>query len=217
MAIETFDFESLVHIGQRPIMDPARQQKRRFSFEGPGLSVSVHPEEWAAIAKLGGFPWWELRRRDGEDGVFVDAIALPGSPEGRTLVREAVARGWIEPDHRAWRVSYLDEETDEERYFHADSLEDAEYEAEELPGATISLVTTSVPLPPLQRRWSRHFTQPLIADMAEEFASLQILESRGYDGAWWDERLDPDALSAPRGVIFVWRLPAWEALPLPPE
>jgi len=42
-----------------------------------------------------------------------------------------------------------------------------------------------------------------------------VLEtSSDVDGAWWNEELDPAALSAPRGVIFQTKLPEWGVYPI---
>jgi hypothetical protein len=47
--------------------------------------------------------------------------------------------------------------------------------------------------------------------VAPEFGVLTLLEaSRKYDGAWWEEILDPSILSAPRGVIFPSMLKHWQ-------
>jgi len=46
-----------------------------------------------------------------------------------------------------------------------------------------------------------------------DLAALYLLERicRDVDGAWWHEKLDLSAISAPRGVIFRARLPEWVA------
>jgi hypothetical protein len=68
----------VAHIGT---LDPAA--KGAFSWEAHGLSVSLHPEEWEAIARLGGRPWHLLERTG---GVFLDYWSL-GEKHRRTIAR----------------------------------------------------------------------------------------------------------------------------------
>ena len=51
-------FAKLWHVGS---MNP--RIKRPGSYEGAGLSVSVHPEDWQQIAEIGG-DLWELTKRE---------------------------------------------------------------------------------------------------------------------------------------------------------
>ena len=51
----------VTHVGT---FDPADKGRGGESYEGTGLSVSVHPEDWEAIARLGGCPWWEADLSD---------------------------------------------------------------------------------------------------------------------------------------------------------
>jgi len=67
----------------------------------------------------------------------------------------------------------------------------------------------------LDALWSNYFTSPLDDTLASDFAVLLLLERFGsYDGAWWNEILDPAGLSAPRGAIFQTRLLEWVATPV---
>lgn len=51
------------HIGTLNAADKAGRYTQ--SLEGAGLSVSVHPEAWNEIARLGGLPWHELTQPGG--------------------------------------------------------------------------------------------------------------------------------------------------------
>lgn len=54
----------LWHVGE---MEAGRRAKAGQSIEGTtGLSVSTEPDAWIQIAKLGGFPTWELTSAGGK-------------------------------------------------------------------------------------------------------------------------------------------------------
>jgi hypothetical protein len=209
--IPVYLIREVYHVGSKPNMDPSRQKRRTDSYEGPGLSVSVDPDAWEAIAQLGGQAWWVLQRKDGKEGRFVDMLTLSKSSKWKELRHTAEARGWLDTSARCWRFSFYDDEIDDIVGYNLATLAEAQEEAEVFEGGQITEIPIAAPLAPLKKRWSKFFLEPFdpISGMAEEFAVLQLLEEMGFDGAWWNERLDPAALSAPRGVIFVNRLPEW--------
>src|SRR3546814_17511865 len=78
--------------------------------EGHGLSVSMDPDAWEVIAKLGGEPLWELSR-DGNRGL--DA-------HGLSECHRRKRSDWAESEGLAvradaWRWSRYDDEADADR------------------------------------------------------------------------------------------------------
>lgn len=69
-------FPSLIHIGS---LNPG--DKRGFSHEWQGLSVSLHPDAWEQIARLAG-PRWELSVPGNR---FVDFHALDDAARDRIV------------------------------------------------------------------------------------------------------------------------------------
>lgn len=63
-------FEALFHVGT---LRPEDKGCDGPSWEGHGLSVSVHPAAWTRIARLGGRPTWKLVN---DQARFVDVHAL---------------------------------------------------------------------------------------------------------------------------------------------
>jgi len=197
------------HVGREPGHPPSTRPD--FSYEGSGLSVSEFPDEWRAIAQLPG-ETWELVPIGRESGCFVDVYAA-----GTHALEQAVREGLIEPAV-LWSASY-EEEVDwdvyeERQSLHAtkadlierwgdeEDLEERGIEVEEMEGWA--------PSPALAVAWGEAFSGPLDPTLVEDFAILTSLERSGqYDGAWWDDELDPVGLSAPRGVIFQSMLGGW--------
>ncbi len=89
-------FPKLFHVGTMNVAD-----KQRGSYEGAGLSVSLHPEEWMHIAEIGG-PIWECRRRGNK---FIDYYKL--SKHNKDVISMwAVHNGWGNYK-TVWRVTYV--------------------------------------------------------------------------------------------------------------
>lgn len=75
MGLPSRSFSTLAHVGT---FDPGRKAARLSrSYEGGiGLSMSVHPDDWTRIAKLGGAPTHWLTRNVGQDFRLLDAHAI---------------------------------------------------------------------------------------------------------------------------------------------
>lgn len=195
------------HVGalDQGAQQPLYHRRSKRSLEGSGLSVSEHPTAWRKIARLGGFPLWELRRCDKRPGQFVDMLA-----DEKQLVEAAVAAGLLVP-RLAWQAEHTDEDGAVWYSLHATQTEAArEIEDEDNPATPTQ---TWAPTAALSRRWAQDFTVKLdpFGDFVAQIAALYMLEDADLDidGAWWNEDLDVYKLSAPRGVIFKRRLAAW--------
>lgn len=185
------------------------------SYEGEGLSVSEHPEAWTKIARLGGHVTHELARADGTTGRFADMRKLLYGPQAPALEALLQARGDIVPGEPAYAFDH--EVSDEygertETQVFATRTE-AEFEAEDLEvdPDTIYAYPQWAASPAIQARWRQHFAGDVPPGQVVDYATLCWLEASfpDLDGAWWTEDLDPQALSAPRGVIFPSRLDRW--------
>lgn len=187
----------LFHIGTLEAAD--RQRNYGESYEGHALSVSLDPEAWAGIARLGGYPWWALRKRGAR---FLDAHELTKAQ--RKLVLEwGYAKGYAEPA-TAYEISWYDDELEQECVTLCESREDAEFELEE-EGRKLKRRRTF--------RTTQAFLDAIGAKRAafDDFDRLLVLwaeQETDLDGVWWEDQYGP--LSAPRGGIFPSRLGQWQ-------
>lgn len=203
--IKTFEIPEVFHAGYLKAGKQApTRAKRATSFEGPGLSVSLVPTAWRAIARRGGSPLFALEKPDGSAGRFAD---LTGS-NVLAFADILVEQGLIVP-RDSYFVMLTDEEGNEAGELEVESFERALKQA----GGDEDMIRQGIgfrPTKALRNWWARYFTGD-IPDVVS-IAALAWLESEtDLDGAWWNEVLDPIRLSAPRGVIFRSRLADWSA------
>ena len=177
------------------------------SHEGNGLSVSLHPNEWSDIARLGGETFTLTR----SGGAFLDFRKLSESQLAE-LEAWGAQNGWL-TKVTLWRFDYIDSETEDERYMFCNTLAEAEGEAEDrtengYDDEGHKLTEVTIPALSDKARERIGFKQDDIfaLDMAAAFLVEDCTE---LDGVWWNDRLDPGFLSAPRGVIVLSRLPSW--------
>ena len=126
----------VTHIGT---LDPSDKGVRGESYEGKGLSFSIHPESWESIARIGGGSWWEtdLAGRKILDGYR----ALDGNAD--KFAAWGVREGLLTPCI-SFVVSWEDEEwgqrmeielpSREQALEEVEHLEDGEYEIFNRPG-----------------------------------------------------------------------------------
>lgn len=185
------------HLGARP---SARRTKGGLSYEGAELSVSEHPDAWVQIAQLGGAARWQGRKRQGR---FLDALRAQAQ-----VLSWAHDAGVIQP-RTAWRVTYFDQETEEERSMLFDSADEAELNAKEFEGTARKV-----------RSWAfgsvgeRYVIKQMKVaevphDLAADLAPIFFARHLKLDGVWWNETLDPERLSAPRGCILSEQIASW--------
>lgn len=111
------------HVGS---LDPADKGCHGESYEGDGLSMSVHPEAWIAIARLGGLPTWST---DIGRMCIVDGHELV---RDESMMHWAAAGGWVTSIHGACRLTYFDVEFECTTSSLFRSRAEAEREAEAL-------------------------------------------------------------------------------------
>lgn len=179
------------------------------SLEGHCLSVSLHPEAWIQIARLGGEPVWRL---DHASGVFVDILSLEADSVAANAVRAWGVEQGLAQVKTCWRAWQYDSEEDDWRYMVFDTEEKAHLNADEFEdreGGNVECVSLCVGTPALCEiiGWKDAGTKEVL-----DFLVLAYLETNvpEVQGVWWNETLDPDALSAPRAGILPSRLHEWQ-------
>jgi hypothetical protein len=199
------------HVGT---FDPSQkgQTHNSQSLEGNGLSVSQHPQAWREIARLGDESTWKMEGKTLNQ--FIDARALTAA-HWAAIMTWSVERG-LACATEVLRVSWFDEEDDERRWMEFDAslpgaqanadaelagYEDNDPRLERLPGWRST--------PALDVRIGYAVPGTLVQDMVLTVFTEDVLFEKGAQGVWWDDRLDPAALSAPRGVIHARALPSW--------
>ena len=201
-------FSKLWHVGS---MNP--NDKRNDSYEGAGLSVSVNPEEWQQIARIGG-DLWELTKKGNK---FVNFWRITKA-QRKSIMDWAVANGFAEPAE-IWRHSYMTQseysDEPEERYsdYHSEEEARAELggygdESEEKVEKVQGGVKATMKLAQRTKRDVKYISPSEVYDLV---VTVYAEDELDCDGVWWADTLDPANLSAPRGVIFPSKLSSWKA------
>lgn len=182
-----------------------RSHKASNSHEGSGLSVSLHPQLWRRIARLGDAPTYELSRRKAR---FINAYsAFQDTDLMDHIWAWAITHGYVLYGER-FQVRYHDSEYEETRLLRCDSREEAEAEAEAVDG-TVLVTSGYLPTTAMAQR-AGHTRLPLV--FVNDFALAFWAEDcyPQISGLWWNDELAPERLSAPRGVIFNDQIQDWQ-------
>lgn len=175
------------------------------SYEGgaQGLSVSVHPDDWVRIARLGGSPTHWLERGDGRDWKLLDAHAIDQDDRAE-IGQWALDNGLAETKDR-FEMTYYDDELECEMTTSFTSRWEAGEEADsnewELRDGTEPQVEHVEQLVATRRLAEIHGSDQYVGRPAFDLILPVVAVQRGDDGVWWDDRHDPGRLSAPRGVL----------------
>lgn len=171
-------------------------ERKDASHEGDGVSVSLHPDDWISIARLGRGPVWSFDRADDEPLRFLDWHNL--TSEQRDGLRTwGASQGWV-TRRQVYNVLWEDEDWPGETIFMPfDSEDEARYEAEGRDDARIQPATAWRP--------TDTFPEARIdadVDPSDILAALYVREYRpDLDGVWWEDTYAPELLSCPRGVL----------------
>lgn len=204
--LPVFEAPSVYHVGT---LDRLGERKRSSLYASRGLFVSLHPDAWKGIARLGGLPTWELSRSDAVAGRFVDWLAL--APEQLAEITARSVRAGLLEEGALYEYRRHDDEWDQEFVSVFLTRREALREADGFE-SQVREVRGHLPTDRLLVLWREHFTRAVPELLAAaQFAHELVLEEDGYDGIWWDETLDVSRLSAPQGVIFAQRRSEWEA------
>ncbi len=192
-----------------------REEKGWESHEGDGLSVSLDPDIWRRLARLSG----SLYQLEKEQAAFLDAyhcFSLP--PLMRAVWKWGLREQYVER-RKVYRVDWYDFEEENWRRFSFLSGPEARAEYRSLRLTTPQDVRYNtfvgyVPTNKMRLR-AHHRALPLafVRDFALSFYAQDHLPE--IDGLWWEEQHDPNAFSAPRGVIFTHQLSSWKCFACP--
>lgn len=196
MSFPSLSFARLWHVGSMDI-----RKKRPGSHEGSGLSVSLHPDAWERINSFTAGDQWKLTKPHNR---FLHFHRLT-QPAHAAIAAWGVRQTLVEPA-TLFRVSWYDDEMEQEMYFDHLTREGAEEEADSREQA-ISEVSGMVATDAMLRRVG---VDSLPTAMTRDLLTTLFVEDEfQWDGVWWADLLDVSRYSAPRGVISNRLLPTW--------
>lgn len=184
-------FAEVTHIGTFETKD-----RKDWSLEGDGLSVSINPDAWGKILKEGVKPRWTLARTDGKPLQFLDAHALTNE-QLADIANWGCEAGIVTPI-TAYTVTTFDDELDDDltaTYATREEAVQESYDPDDVEEITTLAFTSERP-----RGANLGNTEDILL-------TLWVEQNTNHDGVWWQDKLDPDVYSAPRGVILPSRLP----------
>jgi hypothetical protein len=193
-------FRFLYHVGTMNISD-----KREGSLEGSGLSVSLHPNEWRGIARIGGHTW-KLTKPNNQ---FLNAHSMNGA-QRQTIIEWGIANGYA-LRKQLYRVEWFDDEMNDTMAMDFEDETEARNEAEvEEEGKTVKVIPEGlVGTDKLKQRTHQNRLDPVtVFDLLVTVYAEDVLK---IDGVWWNDNLSPETYSAPRGVIFPAMVKTWKA------
>lgn len=121
-------FPFLIHAGE---LD--RSLRKPSSHEGDGLSVSLCPDDWERIARLGEPSRWDITMlnagRTGEEMKLIDIYALMNDTDMKAEITEWAIEAGLARQTDLWCVVTYDGECEEVRYSYCRKEEDAQQEA----------------------------------------------------------------------------------------
>lgn len=202
---DSVSISQVFHVGD---LDGSRETPYT-SYEGKGVSVSVHPAAWERIIRADGtstletLKTYRLTNPDAQF-YFID----PSEP--LAIEREwCIEHGFVK-ETAGYKVTYEDE-VNEAAYMKFVAEETARLEAEARDGELEETEILTL-APAGVEYWLEAFRQPPEnADpvLIDGLTPVWYAQANGYDGVWWDEEYDPKNYSAPRGVIFQSELDSW--------
>ena len=194
MPVPELSFEKLYHVGELDM-----SKKKGWSLEGSGMSVSRNPLAWRKIAWLEG----SIHEFDVADNRFLDWYEL--SSEQKDAINEwGIEKGYLEST-TLYKVSYWDDELDDESFLICETLEEATEEAEMRevePEPFEGYVATDLFPDRKYIGTATNYDQVIAAVWVNE-------EAPELDGVWWADRLDTSRDSAPRGVLAGNKIAEW--------
>lgn len=189
--------KSVYHVGT---MDFSK--KRKDSMEGSGLSVSTCPDAWKKINPFTGGYTFELKK---EGNQFLDFHAL-NERQISAICDWGVKNGYVTPCE-LYRVQYYDDEWETDICIDCISYEKA---LEEAPDEDcVSKISGYAPTELMAEKvMCDDVPLGCVLDLLSTLFAEEYLQ---IDGVWWQDELDVERLSAPRGVICNSKLPEWTA------
>lgn len=196
--IPTVTFPCVWHVGT---LDA--RNKGTDSYEGEGVSVSLHPDDWARIARLDGTKW-ELSKPDNS---FCDYARLTDTQKS-AITTWGISEGFIRSGS-CYEVRWLDDELGQMMSMslsvYDEALEEYEERLDMDPNASLEEVATIS----ATSIFPDTCVQPGALNPMENLVSAWMRLHSNVDGMWWDDPYSPATLQAPRGVIFPSAFPRW--------
>jgi len=179
--------------------------KKRDGYEGAGLSVSTHPDAWQKIAR--GHVTGDTHTATKEGNKFLDVHSL-SNKHNEQIKQWAVKNGYLEQQETV-TVSWFDDEMDDTLSQTFNSMADAEAEYdEELEYMDVKVDKGGiVPTDKLKKETRQNRIE---STGVLEFVLPIFAEHQGLDGVWWQDKLDVQRYSAPRGVIVPSKIKSWK-------
>lgn len=196
--IKTKSFKHLYHVGT---LDAGL--KRSGSHEGSGLSVSTHPDAWREIAP--GYVTGDTYIANKPGNKFLDAHSLSKGDKLK-IANWGISQELLVPAETV-RVSWYDDEMEDTMYMDFSSMEEAENEMGSLDDYEIRTQLTGYTATSKLKKLSNN--QQIAPTGIIDFLLPLYAEEAGFDGVWWEDKLDPLRYSAPRGVICVAKVNTW--------
>ena len=178
--------------------------QKRDGYEGAGLSVSTHPDAWQKIAR--GHVTGDTHTATKEGNKFLDVHSL-SNKHNEQIKQWAVKNGYLEQQETV-TVSWFDDEMDDTLSQTFNSMADAKAEHdEELEHMDVKVDKGGiVPTDKLKKETRQNRIE---STGVLEFVLPIFAEQQGLDGVWWQDKLDVQRYSAPRGVIVPSKIKSW--------
>jgi hypothetical protein len=189
-AVPVVRWDEVTHIGT---LNP--KNRKDWSLEGDGLSVSRHPDAWRKIAQVSGDEW-AISRPDGPLS-FIDAHKVP--QRTHRDIESWATRNNFGQRVPVWHVDAYDDEYEDTFRSTYDSEEEAMDEASDPAAVT-------------RGRQFKFFDEHAprgtsLVTTRDALLSKWTNDQTPMDGVWWADDMAPDMYSAPRGVIVPRQIP----------
>ena len=179
--------------------------KKRDGYEGAGLSVSTHPDAWKKIAR--GHVTGDTYSATKEGNRFLDAHSLT-KEHNAEITQWAIKNGYLEQQETV-TVCYYDDEMEDDLCSTFNSMADAEDEYDdELQYMDVTVDKGGIV--PTEKLKKETRQTRMSATGVLEFVLPIFAEQQGLDGVWWQDTLDVQRYSAPRGVIVPSKIKSWK-------
>lgn len=179
------------------------KKKGKHSYEGNGLSVSTHPDAWRRIAR--GQVSGDTFSANKTANRFLNAHALTNK-HTEAIANWAVQQGYLLPTGTV-TVSWFDDEMDSELSQEFLSMAKAKQEFGDLEDYTVSVNKKGYSPTAMLKKITKNLQMTPTGVL--EYVLPLYAEEMGLDGVWWNDRLDVQKYSAPRGVIVPSKISTW--------
>jgi len=192
----SLDIPRVFHVGSLDV-----SKKSRNSYEGAGLSVSLHPKDWQKIARLSGKTF--ILSKPGAR--FVDFRAF--MKKNSDIVRQwGVEQGYL-INKPTYRYYFTYDETGKRCYFEFETKEEAQGEIGE---DDYRIRVNKKGCVATELLCLHSFRDSISLSEVLDLTGILFCEAAlDYDGVWWNELYKPELLSCPRGVIFLSKINDW--------